>query len=103
MQNYERVRLNREYIDTIKFLAKKYFDSTEVRIFGSRADLSRKGGDIDIYIKTSKTKDILKLKLMFLRDFYKKFGEQKVDLIVEYDGAENNIIYTEAKKNGVVI
>ncbi len=72
MQNYEQVRLNKKYIDIIKFLAKKYFDSTEVRIFGSRADLSRKGGDIDIYIKTQKSKDILNLKLKFLTDFQKR-------------------------------
>ena len=43
-----KVRLNTGYLLTIKKLTKEYFDSNDVRIFGARADLNRKGGDIDI-------------------------------------------------------
>ena len=101
MKNSQKIRLSKKYIETIKALALKYFDSDEVRLFGSRTDTKKKGGDIDIYIKTGKSENILHSKLQFLREFEKKFGQQRVDLIVEYKGSKNKIIYEEAKINGV--
>ena len=69
-------------------------------IFGSRADMSQKGGDIDIYIQTDKKEGILKLKLTFLREFEKLFGEQKVDLLVD-NGTTKKEIFEIAKKEGI--
>ena len=103
MENYQNVRLNEKYLKEIKSLSLIYFNSTDVRIFGSRADLNKKGGDIDIYIKTDKSEGILKRKLSFLREFQKKFGSQKIDLIVEYQGSRKKNIYSEAKKKGIMI
>lgn len=103
MKNIQHIRLNEDYLKVIKSLALLYFDSNDVRIFGSRTDLSQKGGDIDVYIKTSKENDILNRKLAFLREFEKKFGRQKVDLIIEYKGAKEKKIYNEAKRKGIVI
>jgi predicted nucleotidyltransferase len=97
-----KVRLNDEYITTIKLLAKKYFDSNDIRIFGSRADLNKKGGDIDIFISTHKKLDILKLKIAFLRDFVLKHGDQKVDLIVQSGNVQKKI-YEEAVNHGIRI
>ena len=98
-----KVRLNTGYLLTIKKLAKEYFDSNDVRIFGSRADLNRKGGDIDIYIKTKKKKDILLFKIAFLRDFEKQHGEQKIDLVIETSGSKDKRIFRVAKNEGVKI
>jgi len=103
MNNHQHIRLNEKYIEKTKSLALLYFNSTDVRIFGSRADLSKRGGDIDIYIKTNNSKGILKSKLSFLRDFQKYFGEQKIDLIVEYQGSKSKKNYTEAKREGILI
>lgn len=102
MKTQQKVRLNNEYIATIKLLAKKYFDTDEVRIFGSRADLERKGGDIDIFIKTNKKLGILQSKIAFLRDFELKHGEQKIDLIIQ-SGDEEKKIFNEARSHGVKI
>ena len=101
MNNSQNIRLSKKYIEIIKALALKYFDSDEVRLFGSRTDTNKKGGDIDIYIKTGKSKNILQYKLQFLREFEKIFGQQRVDLIIEYKGSKNKVIYEEAKRNGV--
>ncbi len=95
------IRLSEEQILTIKKLALKYFDSNDVRVFGSRADINKKGGDIDIFIKTRKSDEILRKKLDFLREFQKKFGLQKIDLVIEYEGSPNKRIFSEAKTNGV--
>ncbi len=98
----KKVRLSEEYIKTIKTLALKYFNSDYVMIFGSRADSSRKGGDIDIYIQTSKKDGILEAKIKFLRDFELKLGEQKVDLVVQ-SGGINKKIFRIAQEEGVLI
>ena len=97
----KKVRLSSGQILFIKELAKKYFSSDDVRIFGSRAQITKKGGDIDIYIRTEKSKDILKNKILFLTEFQKKFGIQKIDLVVEYKGAQFNSVFEEAKREGV--
>lgn len=102
MKTEQKVRLSKDYVDTIKKLAQKYFNSEEVRIFGSRAVLGAKGGDIDIYIKTNKMDNILKSKLAFLRDFELIHGEQKVDLIVQ-NGNEEKKFFREARTYGVSI
>ena len=71
-------------------------------IFGSRADESQKGGDIDIYIQTDKKEDILKSKLTFLREFDKLFGEQKVDLLVDNGTKKKKIFEIEIAKKRVL-
>ncbi|MFH0734331.1 MAG: nucleotidyltransferase domain-containing protein [bacterium] len=98
----QKVRLNEKYISTIKMLAEKYFDTNEVRIFGSRADLFKKGGDIDIFIHTNKSENILKSKIAFLRDFEILLGEQKVDLVIQ-SGNSIKKIYQIAEKEGILI
>ncbi|MEA2029864.1 MAG: nucleotidyltransferase domain-containing protein [Campylobacterota bacterium] len=92
-----QVRLSDEQLFTIKELAKKIFNTNSVWIFGSRANSMQKGGDIDIYIETNKTKEILQSKIEFLREFEKCYGEQKVDLIVN-NGLENREIYQVARQ-----
>lgn len=96
------VRLKDEAIGYIKRLALDIFGSSDVWIFGSRAKLEQKGGDIDIYLETDKKEGVLKSKIVFLREFEKKFGEQKVDLIVN-NHESSKPIFEIAKKDGVKI
>ena len=103
MKKITKVRLNKKYLLTIKKLALKHFNSDEVRIFGSRADMEKKGGDIDIYIKTNMEKNILIAKIAFLSDFMKEHGEQKVDLIIETNKNKKKKIFKIARNKGVKI
>jgi predicted nucleotidyltransferase len=96
------IRLEKKQQHTIKRLSKEFFNSSKVMIFGSRADETQRGGDIDIYIQTDKKEDILKLKIAFLREFEKLFGEQKVDLLVD-NGTKSKEIFEIAKKEGIVL
>ncbi|NPA12064.1 MAG: nucleotidyltransferase domain-containing protein, partial [Epsilonproteobacteria bacterium] len=62
------VRLRKKEIETIKKLIFEYLGECEIYIFGSRTDLSKKGGDIDIYVIPKKQPEfrktlILKTKL----------------------------------------
>ena len=57
---------------------------TQVFLFGSRTDDSKKGGDIDLYIKAETGKD-LKHKIKYLLMLEQKMGEQKIDIIFAED------------------
>ena len=94
--------MSREKQSAIKRLASDLFNSTLVLIFGSRVDMHKKGGDIDIYIETDKKEDILRSKIAFLREFEKLFGEQKVDVIVD-NGTKEKTIFEIAKREGVAL
>ncbi len=96
------IRLKEQQLHAIKRLALELFDSYNVMIFGSRADMDQKGGDIDIYIQTDKKENILKSKIVFLREFEKLFGEQKVDLLVD-NGTKSKEIFEIAKREGVAL
>jgi predicted nucleotidyltransferase len=97
------IRLKEQQQHTIKKLTQELFNSSKVRIFGSRADVHQKGGDIDIYIQTDKKEDILKSKIIFLREFEKLFGEQKVDLLVDNGTNKSKEIFEIAKKEGIAL
>jgi predicted nucleotidyltransferase len=56
----------------------------KIYLFGSRVDDKKQGGDIDLLIisKQCSRKDLSKIRW----DFYDKFGEQKMDIIID-DGS----------------
>ena len=93
------MRLSVDKIKSVKRLSLKLFNSSDVYLFGSRTDDSLKGGDIDLYIQTSKKEDILKSKIVFLREFEKEFGEQKVDLLIDNQTVHKDIF--EIAKKGI--
>ncbi len=105
MRNKKRVRLTEEQIKSIKEAVHKVLGSNvRVIIFGSRADLSRKGGDIDILVLSQKPlseKEKFSAKLDIMVELYKRLGERKIDLIVT-DKIEKEI-EKEALRTGVEI
>jgi len=92
-------RLSDQQITIIKQLGLSLFNANNVWIFGSRADENLKGGDIDIYLETDK-EQTLKEKIIFLREFDKAFGEQKVDLVIN-NHQDEQAIFEIAKKEGI--
>ena len=94
------VRLSKKEIETIKKLAGKIFgQGTEVYLFGSRTDPTKRGGDIDLYIVPAKRERLFKNKLRFLVELKLKIGEQKIDVIIAKDLSRD--IEKEALKTGV--
>ena len=59
-----------------------------IYLFGSRINDKAAGGDIDLLLLTDKKVSSTLLRI-FKREFYKKFGWQKVD-IVNFRHNENN-------------
>lgn len=100
-----KVRLSESDLYAITEIFKRSFlEEDHLWIFGSRVDLSKKGGDVDIYIETSaKTAKIAtKMKSNFLWDLEQAIGEQKIDIVINM--LENPYplpIHEVAKKEGV--
>jgi len=67
-------------------------------LFGSRVNDEKKGGDIDLLIVSKKiTKmDLRKIK----REFFNKFGEQKIDIVLD-NGEFNNAFAEKIIKEAV--
>jgi hypothetical protein len=101
------IRLYFTNIEAIKQKFIKYFLATDqLWIFGSRVDLTKKGGDLDLYIETNITDydAVFNKKSAFLNDLKQAIGDQKIDVVVNVKNSGYEIpIYQAAKSEGVRI
>jgi predicted nucleotidyltransferase len=95
------MRLTHDQIQAIKQSAQEVFGSTvEVFLFGSRVDDTKKGGDIDLYIKAQNDNDFAH-KIKFLVALEQKIGEQKIDVILAVN--KNMPIEQQALSTGILL
>ncbi len=75
------MRLSTNEVEILKKSLLNISDDAKMYLFGSRVDDSKKGGDIDILILSDKLtkRDLRKIRI----NFFKKFGEQKLDIILD--------------------
>lgn len=81
----KKVRLSDGDLVALKFcFAKHFLDTDRLWLLGSRADLSKKGGDIDLYVETYavSVESATKMRSHFLSEFEEMIGEQKIDLVL---------------------
>lgn len=80
------MRLTEHEKTSIKSIILNFDPYARIYIFGSRADDSKKGGDIDILVFSDKItgsdRRAIKLKL------YEAIGEQKIDLLIAIDATD---------------
>jgi len=93
------MRLTQGELETIKQVFLEVFESGEIYLFGSRLDDSKRGGDIDLFIKTAHKDKILDKKISFLSLLKQKIGDQKIDVIISRDITRT--IEQEALRKGV--
>jgi predicted nucleotidyltransferase len=77
------------------------FGKGEIRLFGSRVDDSRRGGDIDLYITPDSQDKLAEARIHFLARLKRRIGEQKIDLVIA--ATPPRAIDNIAQKNGVVL
>ena len=78
----------------------RYF-GVRPRLFGSRVDDSKLGGDIDLYIEALiSPKQGVDARLRMVSDIWKALGERKIDVIIN-TGGDPLAIYEIAKSEGV--
>ena len=94
------MRLSRDQIENLKKSVNQLDPDAEVILFGSRVNDELKGGDIDLLILSGKIdrKDVWKIK----DNFFEKFGEQKLDIIVD-DGKLSDPFKKKAHDEGVIL
>lgn len=91
------MRLSKEEVGCLKNKLKELEESARLYLFGSRVDDSKRGGDIDLLIVSDKLtkKDLRALRV----EFFKHFGEQKLDIVLD-DGTMQDpfvqLIFKEA-------
>jgi len=75
------MRLLEKELRAIKRYFQEFFQEGDIYLFGSRVDDSKRGGDIDLLVVSNELSmsDLRKLKF----DFYDKFGEQKIDIVLD--------------------
>lgn len=75
------MRLSKEQITVLKDTLKSISLNAKMYLFGSRVDDTAKGGDIDLLVvsDTLTKKDLRTLRI----DFFKHFGEQKLDIVLD--------------------
>jgi predicted nucleotidyltransferase len=75
------MRLKNEEVTLLKEKLASLSSKAKLYLFGSRTDDTKKGGDIDLLIISD---ELTKKDLRLLRiDFFKHFGEQKLDIILD--------------------
>jgi predicted nucleotidyltransferase len=100
---HKKMRLKQSEIDEIKKVVRDCFgNSSQVYLFGSRVDDSKKGGDIDLYIETESKDDIFEKKIRLLVELKKKLGERKIDVVIN-NFTNYKIIFDVAKNEGIPI
>jgi predicted nucleotidyltransferase len=71
------------------------------RLFGSRVDDARRGGDIDLYIEASLSpQEAFQRETRMAAELYRALGERKIDIVVN-TGRLDLPIYRLAREQGV--
>jgi predicted nucleotidyltransferase len=80
------MRLNQQEINAIKQSVQTLDAHAKIYLFGSRVDINKKGGDIDLLILSQVLdyNDKLRIKMRL----FEQIEEQKVDIIIAKDTTE---------------
>lgn len=103
----QKVRLPDKDLEQIKLLFRKFFgEDDHLWLFGSRVDLTRRGGDIDLYIETKEANNSVawSKERKLWGALQHELGEQKIDIVTNILPRKFVIpIYNEAKSTGVML
>jgi len=94
------MRLTQNQIYTITQTAKEHFGSSaKVYLFGSRVDDMKKGGDIDILIKSTDMALLtLKNKMLFLVNLKLRMGDRQIDVVFDLKDSNSHVFLKSIKK-----
>ena len=93
------MRLTQYQRNIITTTIKEFDSNAEIRLFGSRMDDQKKGGDIDIFIISSRLSYRDKLVIRYkLKD---KLGDRKIDILIKEK--PDNAFSRFAYNNSIII
>ena len=95
------MRLQKQEIQTILQVARNiYGEKVKVYLFGSRLDNTKRGGDIDLLIRTDEEKKGVLARIRMIAQLKFLLGDQKIDIIGEH---EESIVAQEALQKGILL
>ena len=100
----QKVRLGDSDVYHIVESFKQHFGKDDhLWLFGSRVDLERQGGDIDLYIETQlPSVEAAAKETKFFVNLWRRMGEQKIDVVLHVLSESKKLpIYEVAKVKGV--
>jgi predicted nucleotidyltransferase len=78
---------------------------SSVKLFGSRTDDSRRGGDIDLLVEPPDQLDAgaeVELRTRFAARMYREMGERRIDiLVVPANAQDDRLIVAEARRQAI--
>jgi len=94
------MRLTEKEVILLKEKLTSLSKEAKLYLFGSRVDDTKRGGDIDLLVVSKKLtkKDLRHLRLAF----FKVFGEQKLDILLD-DGAFKNPFHRMISQEAVLL
>ena len=94
------MRLRQQEVKVLKETLYKLSSQAKLYLFGSRVDDTKKGGDINLLVVSQ---DFDREKLRKLRlEFFKYFGEQKLDIVVD-DGKFEDPFHKLILKKAIIL
>jgi predicted nucleotidyltransferase len=101
------MRLTAQQRNAIRSTVSETFGAdAQVRLFGSRTDDNKRGGDIDLLITTSQSdiQAIMCAEIALLTKLQIKLGEQKIDILLDYPTRkERPAIISVAENTGILL
>lgn len=96
------MRLTSHERQVIRELGMRHFGRVP-RLFGSRLDDKRRGGDIDLLIATDlPAPEAARRRIDLLADLWIALGERKIDILLD-DGCISEPVYERARREGVAL
>ncbi|MBB4152295.1 hypothetical protein GGQ80_000171 [Sphingomonas jinjuensis] len=98
------MRLDSHLADAIKLAAIEVFgDDVIVRLFGSRTDDDRRGGDIDLHVTADPAAADIDHEVRFRALMWKALDEEQIDVVVAARGRDDRWIDRAAIREGIVL
>lgn len=85
------MRLNEAQVEAIKEAFSTFLPGSQIFLYGSRIDDTKKGGDIDLLVETDH-KPTIRSRSQIKNFIWGKIGEQKIDMVFNYPGNKSSFI-----------
>lgn len=95
------MRLQTKDIKRIVQVAREiYGNDVKVYLFGSRTDDTKRGGDIDLLVRTSEEKKGVLARVRMIAALKCFLGDQKIDVVGDH---EDSLVAREALATGILL
>ena len=96
------MRVDVKDVDIIKNTLISRISDAKIFLFGSRVDDAKRGGDIDIFVKTLKNVSF-KEELLLLTQLQRNGISRKIDLIIDSPQKKKQVFFDSIKDKAILL